>query len=76
MTKRLKPETDAISRGLSSRTRFICRITKNIYRLYNKLAAVGPRNPAERHAKFNATLNDVSGGNAKEFLTTRGCAPF
>jgi hypothetical protein len=49
---------------------------KNVYRFYNELASVAPRNPVEREAKFNAMLNDVSGGNAKEFLTKHGCAPF
>jgi hypothetical protein len=49
---------------------------RNVYRFYAKLASVAPRNPAEREAKFNAMLNDVAGGKAKEFLTTYGCAPF
>jgi hypothetical protein len=49
---------------------------KNVYQFYNKLAPVAPRNSSDREAKFNAMLNDVSGGNAKEFLTTHGCVPF
>jgi hypothetical protein len=50
--------------------------SKNVYRFYNNLASVVPRNPAEREAKFNSMLNDVSGGNAKKFLIAHGCAPF
>jgi hypothetical protein len=50
--------------------------SKNIYRFYNELASVTPRNAAEREAKFNSMLNDVSDGNAKGFLTTHGCASF
>ena len=50
--------------------------SKNVYRFYGKLASVSPRNSTEREARFNAMLNDVAGGNPKEFLTTHGCAPF
>jgi hypothetical protein len=35
-----------------------------------------PKAAADREAWFNAMLNDVSGGKAKDLLTTHGCAPF
>jgi len=50
--------------------------SKNVYRFYSKLAPIVPKNPIDREARFNAMLNDVAGGKAKEFLTTYGCAPF
>jgi len=49
---------------------------KNVYLFYSKLASVAPKDPADREARYDAMLNDVAGGKAKDFLTTHGCAPF
>lgn len=49
---------------------------QNAYQFYSRLASVAPKDVADRDARFNAMLNDVSGGKAKEFLTSHGCAPF
>jgi len=50
--------------------------SSNVYLFYSKLAFAAPKNAADREAVFNAMLNDVAGGKAKDFLTAHGCAPF
>jgi len=50
--------------------------SRNVHLFYSKLASAAPKNAADREAAFNAMLNDVAGGKAKEFLTAHGCAPF
>jgi hypothetical protein len=50
--------------------------SKNVYKFYGKLASVAPKDPVDREARFNAMLNDIAGGKARDFLTSHGCAPF
>jgi hypothetical protein len=49
---------------------------KNVYLFYSRLASVVPRDAADREARYDAMLNDIAGGKAKEFLTTHSCGPF
>jgi hypothetical protein len=48
--------------------------TSTVYQFYRLFPASAPRDQADREARFDAMLNAVSAGTAKDFLVSHGCA--
>ncbi len=73
---RVKPADRCPLAEAAEEARLYVADTKNVYEFWRRLEPGRARDQADREARFNRMLDQVSKGTAREFLLAHGCAPF
>ncbi|HUJ31512.1 MAG TPA: hypothetical protein VLY23_09550 [Candidatus Acidoferrum sp.] len=72
----VRPEDQCRDAELYTETSLYLKDPRNVELFYRKLVRGRQRDMADRQARFNRMYDLVSGGTARDFLVSHGCAPF